>query len=70
MKMVRKPTFAGKIQEKDDQDILFWAFQKTAAERLIGSWRLHFMNHGVDPSEVRLDKTKSRAYEMEDESSI
>ena len=34
MKMIRKPTFAGKIQEKDERDIRFWAYEKTAEERV------------------------------------
>lgn len=61
MKMVRKPTFAGKIDDKDKEDILFWATQKTPGERLAESWRLHCLNHGLSPDEVRLDRTKSSA---------
>ncbi len=34
MRMIRKPTFVGKVEEKDSQDIFYWTFQKTAFERL------------------------------------
>jgi len=61
MRMIRKPTFAGKVQEKDENDILYWAFQKTPAERLAESWRLHCLNHGLEPSENRLNKMVSSA---------
>lgn len=53
--MLRKPTFAGKIQTKDERDILFWAFKKSSEERLKESWRLNCINHGI-PIESRLDK--------------
>ena len=61
MKMDRKPTYAGKVKEKDEQDIFYWAFEKTPRERLQESWRLHCLNHNIKPSENRLDKTKSSA---------
>jgi len=61
MKMIRKPTYSGSIRKKDEQDILYWAFQKTAQERLYESWRLHCINHDIDPFSSKLDKTKARA---------
>lgn len=32
--MIRKPTYAGKVSEKDELDILFWATRKSPKERL------------------------------------
>lgn len=61
MKMYRKPTYSGKIKEKDELDILFWAIEKTALERLQESWRMHCINHSIDPVTSRLDKNKSFA---------
>jgi hypothetical protein len=60
MKMQRVPTFSGKIQDKDEQDILYWARHKTAAERLVESWRLHCANHNIDPN-TPLNKNVSKA---------
>ena len=61
MKMIRKPTFAGKAAQKDQEDIFYWAYQKTPSERLAESWRLHSLNHGLDPSNNRLNKDISKA---------
>lgn len=61
MRMIRKPTFAGKVEEKDSEDIFYWAFQKTAFERLCESWRLNCINHGYQSHELRLDKTIAKA---------
>ncbi|MCG8390398.1 MAG: hypothetical protein MJA30_32920 [Cytophagales bacterium] len=36
--MTRKPTFAGKVEEKDRSDILFWAYEKTPYERFLFSF--------------------------------
>ncbi|WP_425390886.1 hypothetical protein [Ekhidna sp.] len=58
--MIRKPTYAGKIGQKDYEDILFWAFEKTPEERLIESWRLHCLNHGIS-QESLLDKNSAIA---------
>lgn len=58
--MIREATFAGKVQEKDEDDIFYWAFEKTHEERLEESWRLHCMNHGVS-TQHRLDRTKASA---------
>jgi len=65
MKMIRKPTFAGKIQEKDERDIRFWAYEKTAEERVQEAWRLHCANHNVDPVNAKLDRTKMRAWKRD-----
>ncbi|MFY0654067.1 MAG: hypothetical protein JXQ96_18665 [Cyclobacteriaceae bacterium] len=59
--MIKIPTFSGKIQEKDNNDIFYWAFEKSPAQRLEESWRLHCANHNIDPQSVRLDKSKSSA---------
>lgn len=61
MKMVQKPTYAGKVEKKDEQDIYFWAFEKTAAERLKESLRLYCMNHNIDISQLKFDKTAIKA---------
>ncbi len=60
LKMDRKPTYSGKIEDKDQKDISYWAFEKTAAERLAESWRLHCMNHNI-PTDSRMDKSKNKA---------
>jgi len=57
----RKPLYAGKIAEKDEQDILFWGLKNSPLDRLQVSWRLNCINHGVDIT-IRLDKSKSYAY--------
>lgn len=57
MKMVRKPTFAGSVKEKDEQDIYHWAFEKTALERLVESMRLYCLNHNFDMRQLKFDKT-------------
>ena len=62
IRMVREPTFAGYARDKDKQDILYWALNKTPRQRLEEAWRLHCANHSVSPSEMRLDKTKSKAF--------
>ena len=61
MKMKRTPTYAGKARKKDELDILYWATQRTAVERLVESWRLHCANHNVDPVTVKIDKTAAKA---------
>jgi len=53
--MERRPTYAGKIKEKDEQDILFWALKKSPIERLQESWRLNCVNHGISTTS-RLNK--------------
>jgi len=55
--MDRTPTFSGKIKDKDQEDISYWAFEKTTAERLAESWRLHCMNHNI-PTDYKMDKSK------------
>jgi hypothetical protein len=60
-KMIRKPTFAGKAEVKDRDDIFFWAFEKTAGERLAEAWRLHCINHNI-PLDSKLDKSVNKAY--------
>jgi len=58
--MVRKPTFAGKANKKDELDILYWANEKTASDRLQEAWRLHCMNMNV-PTNIRMDKKANKA---------
>ena len=58
--MERRPTYAGTIEEKDNQDILYWAMEKTPAERLAESWRLHCVNHNV-PTDISIDKNHALA---------
>lgn len=58
--MIRKPTYAGKVDAKDEHDILIWARHKTAEERLIESWRLHCINHGIS-TQKKLDRFASTA---------
>lgn len=58
--MIRKPTYAGKIQEKDQLDIIFWAHDKSPIERLSESWRLNCMNHNV-PIDIRMERTANSA---------
>lgn len=58
--MIRKPTFAGKIKEKEEAEILFWATEKTGEERLSESWRLHCLNHGISP-QSRIDRNVTKA---------
>ncbi|MFY0687947.1 MAG: hypothetical protein JXQ90_12325 [Cyclobacteriaceae bacterium] len=60
MKMIRKPTFAGKAQDKDEIDIIYWS-RKTPYERLCESWRLHLENHGIKHGEDRLNKQVNSA---------
>jgi hypothetical protein len=60
MKMERIPFFAGKVNDKDENDILYWAYHKTASERLAESWRLHCANHNIDPN-TPLNKNTSKA---------
>ena len=62
MKMRRIPTYSGKIKKKDELDILYWAFEKTARERLLESWRLHCVNHGIDPYNCKINKKISKAF--------
>ena len=45
--MIRQPSYAGKIVEKDELDVLFWASEKTPFERLAESWRLNCINHNI-----------------------
>jgi len=47
LKMVRKPVYAGSVNEKDEKDIFYWAYQKSAKEKLCEGWRLHCMNHNI-----------------------
>jgi len=58
--MIRKPTYAGKINEKDALDIKFWAEEKTVSERLDESWRLHCLNHNV-PTSIRMERVFNKA---------
>lgn len=61
MRMQRKPTFAGRIKDKDKADISYWAFEKSAKERLHEAWRLHCSNHNIDINEsIRKDKSFAR----------
>lgn len=60
--MQRKPTYSGKATEKDELDILYWAFEKTALERLLESWRLHCVNHDIDPFNSKINKNISKAF--------
>ena len=57
---MRKPTYAGKVDTKDEQDIFLWARYKTAEERLIESWRLHCINNGISIQQ-KLDRSTSTA---------
>lgn len=59
--MIRKPTYAGNVKEKDDLDIIHWAIDKTASERLAESWKLNCMNHNI-PIKSQIDKTISLAH--------
>jgi len=61
MKMVRKPTYSGNVEEKDQNDILFWAFHKSATQRLVEAWRLHCLNYNIQPS-LKMDKSFNKAY--------
>jgi len=61
MKMIRKPSYAGNIKEKDQLDIFYWAFEKNSAQRLSESWRLHCMNNNI-PIDTRLDKSFAKAH--------
>ncbi len=60
LKMVKKPTYAGSVKDKDQADIFHWAFNKSAAERICESWRLHCMNHNISPDQ-KLNKSISKA---------
>ncbi|MCF6352457.1 MAG: hypothetical protein L3J06_05570 [Cyclobacteriaceae bacterium] len=60
MKMIRKPTYAGLVKNKDVQDILFWALEKTPSQRLSESWRLHCINNNM-PFDAKIDKTVVKA---------
>ena len=62
MRMVRRPTYAGNLKDKDEQDIFYWATEKTPWERLQESWRLHCINNDIKPSENKLNKHVSKAY--------
>jgi hypothetical protein len=61
--MDRKPTYSGKIKDKDQEDISYWAFEKTAAERLAESWRLHCMNQNL-PTNYKMHNSKSKALKL------
>jgi len=52
--MIRKPTYAGNVKEKDELDILFWS-KKKALERLEESWRLNCINHNI-PIDSRMNR--------------
>ena len=58
--MIRKPTYAGKVKEKDQLDIKFWAEEKTISERLAESWRLNCLNHNVS-SNIRMTRVFCKA---------
>jgi hypothetical protein len=58
--MIRQPTYAGNVQEKDELDILHWALNKSISERLSESWRLNCINHGI-PLNSSINKTVSTA---------
>lgn len=58
--MIRKPTYAGTVQEKDDLDILYWATCKSPAERLQESWRLNCLNHNI-PLDSRMNRNVGTA---------
>ena len=58
--MIRKPTYVGTVNEKDQLDIFYWAFEKTAAQRLSESWRLHCINNNI-PFDAKIDKTVVKA---------
>ncbi len=58
--MERKATYAGKVEEKDALDILYWAKQKSPFERLEESWRLHCLNYNV-PFDVSINKKYHKA---------
>ena len=58
-RMIRKATYAGKPEEKDNLDIFYWA-NKSPQERLSESWRLNCINHNL-PINIRLDKTHMSA---------
>lgn len=45
--MNRQPTYAGSVEEKDNLDIMYWAAEKSAHDRLRESWRLHCLNHNI-----------------------
>lgn len=60
VRMVRRPTYAGAVGDKDNADIFYWATEKTPVDRLSESWRLHCLNHGVEFN-IKLDKKKNRA---------
>ena len=59
--MVRKPTFAGKAETKDEVDLFYWAFEKTALERLVESMRLYCLNHNIDMDQLKFNKTVCKA---------
>lgn len=58
--MIRRPTYAGKISEKDELDILFWATKKSPQERLVESWRLNCINNNV-PVDIKMDRSRVSA---------
>ena len=62
MKMRRIPTYSGKIDKKDEPDILYWAFEKTARERLLESRRLHCVDHGIEPYHCKINKKIAKAF--------
>ena len=59
--MVRKPTSYGKIKEKDQDDIFYWAFKKSAIQRLSESWRLHCANNNI-PIDSKMNRSVNKAY--------
>jgi hypothetical protein len=59
--MIRKPTYAGNVQEKDTLDILHWALNKSIPERLAECWRLNCINYGI-PMNTKMNKNISSAH--------
>ncbi|HNP19945.1 MAG TPA: hypothetical protein PKL31_16015 [Fulvivirga sp.] len=62
--MQRTPFYAGKVKDKDENDILYWANSKTAKERLAEAWRLHCANHNIDPK-TPLNRKVSKAHKRQ-----
>jgi hypothetical protein len=57
--MIRKPTYSGNVNEKDQNDIDYWA-SKSPQERLKEAWRLHCMNHNIS-FDHKLNKARNKA---------
>ncbi|MBL4652648.1 MAG: hypothetical protein JKY53_07255 [Flavobacteriales bacterium] len=57
----RKFHSAGKAEDIEQNDILFWS-KKSVAERLAYSYNLHLLNHNIDPATFKFKRVFVKAF--------